>query len=366
VTVLFDHQVFSYQREGGVSRYFAELISGLPGCGVEVGTTFRRTPTRYLLEKFPERYQDWLPGFSFKGKNHLLNAWNKGLSKKGLRTNKWDVFHPTYFDPYFLKILKGRPFVLTIHDMTHERFPDGLSDKDTLPPLKGILAKEAATVIAISESTKKDVVEILHIPESRVVVIPHGNSLLPEKVAPIPLNVPSPFWLYVGGRAAYKNWETALFAFVERQNQFPKDFFIHVGGGSFSESEKAWIHKLGLAEKVFQIQAGEGQLAWLYQNAQGLIYPSKYEGFGLPLVEAMAWGCPVVCSNTSSLPEVGGDAALYFNPEDPHACNLEMTQLDSQNRRSAAVRAGLARAGLFTWEASVRHHAEIYKKVGLQ
>ena len=361
--VLFDHQVFSYQREGGVSRYFAELILGLSVFGIETDTTFRRTTNRYLLERFPERFQGWLGGVSFKGKSHLLNIWNQLISQRKMKTKNWDVFHPTYYNLYFLRHIKDNPFVLTVHDMTHERYPEGLSDAKTTPRNKQILAQRAAAIIVVSECTKEDLIEILQVPLNKIFVIHHGISLTPESIKPVPHTVSEPYWLYVGGRAAYKNWEAAILAFRERQKYSPNEQLVHVGGGTWTDSERVMIKKLNVQNKVFNITATEAQLAWLYQHALGLIYPSKYEGFGLPILEAMAWGCPVICSHSSSLPEVGGEAALYFEPDDVQTCLKNMCALDFAATREKHIQLGLKRSKNFTWKKSLEKHREVYTTV---
>jgi len=318
--VLFDHQVFSYQETGGVSRYFSELYGRLPAFGWKTEAGFRYTVNRYLLER--QATNDFLPFFGnarFKGKTRLLAAWNKTRSIASLGKKAWDVFHPTYYDPYFLPKLSGRPFVLTIHDMIHELFPDAVSDASVVQKNKRCLAGKASLVIAVSEQTKKDVVNILQIDPRKVVVIHHGNALSPDLVVPSRVDIPENYLLYVGGRSTYKNVAVLWQAFATLRKKNPSLWLVHVGGGALQTEEKAQLAKLGVLDYVVQRSVGDQGLAALYQKARCLAYTSLYEGFGLPLVEAMAYGCPVVAANASCLPEIGGAFADYADPSDPES-----------------------------------------------
>jgi len=356
--VLYDHQIFSSQPQGGVSRYFAELVRGLPSLGVGVQTGWDYTANRYLHEANP-RFRDWAPGLRFKGKAHLTGWWNRGASQRALRSSEWDLFHPTYYDPYFLPLLKGRPFVLTIHDMTHELYPEGLSDRGVVPARKRMLANRARLVIAVSENTRADAIRLLGLDPAKVVTVPHGNSLRPGLVVPAKVPADPGYWLYVGTRSGYKNWALVVEALAQRANA--TDRLVMVGGGPLTNAERRQLDLAGLGSRAVQTGASDAELAGWYRGAQALIYPSKYEGFGMPLLEAMAWGCPVVAARASCLPEVGGDAALYFAPE---SCGDLVTQLErlSDPAECQSYRAaGLAREALFGWRQTLAATAAVYQ-----
>jgi len=356
VRVLYDHQVFSYQAQGGVSRYFAELILGLERRGHQAAKGWRFTPSRYLPGA------DLLPSLRFKGKAQLRAFVNAGVSKRALR-GEFDLFHPTYYDPYFLPLLHGRPFVLTLHDMTHELYPEGLKDAATLPARKRLLAAQAACLLAVSENTKADAVRLMGLDPARIVVVPHGNSLRPGTVtAQLPRHE-KPYWLYVGARHGYKDFAVLVKALGRRGAAGRGESLVLVGGGPVSAAEAELLQAHGLAENCTQTDCSEAELAGWYSQALGLVYPSRYEGFGIPLLEAMAWGCPVVAARASSLPEVGGEAALYFEPGNPEDLAAQLERLDSAGTRQALIAAGRAREALFTWDAAVEKTLAVYQSV---
>ncbi len=359
--VVFDHQTFSWQIQGGVSRYFAELLTWLTkqDCSVRVPLAF--TGNRYLHNFDPVRYKDWLQGKNFKGKAYINAFLNQIVSSHALKKNDWDVLHPTYYHPYFIPFLKGRPFVLTIHDMTHELFPDGFSDIRKTPARKASLATMASHIITPSQNTKNDVVRLLKVPEDKISVIPHGNSFRPGAVLPKKPECESGYWLYVGGRDDYKNWNFLILTLRLRANK--TDRLVMVGGGPLSALEKKALFEAGLEGRWQQTNANEAELAGWYQSAKALVYPSKYEGFGLPLLEAMAWGCPAVVANASSLPEVGGSAAVYFDLEKPESLLDCLETMENVSEREACIAAGVLQEKNFSWERSASTTLSVYQKL---
>jgi len=374
VKVLFDHQVFSYQQTGGVSRYFAELFRGLLEFGCQVHAGFRQTVNQYLLNDqgkgiVPTQFSDFLGGRQFKGKNKLLYFLNSMKSRRVLAKSDYDVFHPSYYDPYFLASLGNKPFVLTIHDMIHELFPDTVSDAASVQLRKRLLAEKAAAVIAVSEHTRQDIIRILGLPAEKVHVIYHGNSLAPEYVKADPsvvqgLALKGPYMLYVGGRSGYKNVSVVWESLFKLQAEFPGLHLVHVGGGGFSGEERATLDGLNIQHLVHHTGASDAQLAGLYLDAQALVYPSRYEGFGLPLLEAMAWGCPVIAAQASCLSEIGGDAAQYVDPENVSDWILAIRDLLNMTtpQRSAVQEKGLQRAQQFNWKDCVHKTIDVYRK----
>lgn len=359
--VLYDHQIFSSQPQGGVSRYFTELLKGASLQGVETQAAWSYTCNRYLQEWNSLRFHDWWPTVEFKGKAHLTGLLNQPVSRRALSSSSWDVFHPTYYDPYFLPLLRGRPFVLTIHDMTHERFPQGLSDRRFLPGRKRLLAKNATKIIAVSENTRQDAVAFLGLAPDKVVVIPHGNSLRPGNVTPVQPATREAYWLYVGARGEYKNWNRVVEALSLRAN--PTDRLVLVGGGPLSEGEHRTLSRLGLATRTIQTTATDAELAGWYQGARALLYPSLYEGFGMPLLEAMAWGCPVVAARASCLPEIGGEAVLYFDPQSAADLASRLAELQDPQLREGLVAAGRVRETSYQWEQTVTKTICVYEEV---
>lgn len=355
--VLYDDQVFSYQTHGGVSRYFAELITGLGDRGHEAARGWRFSPNQYLPGP------DLFGSFRFKGKAAVREQVNRFVARRAL-AKTWDVFHPTYYDPYFLSALKGRPFVLTIHDMTHELFPETLPDADRVLVRKRLLAEKAARVIAVSENTKADAVRLLGLDPARVTVVPHGNGLRPGVVEPMTTEVSPPYWLYVGSRKEYKDFAVVVAALKIREAGRRGEGLVLVGGGALTTAEAKLLDEAGLAGRVLQTDCSEAELAGWYAGALALVYSSRYEGFGMPLLEAMAWGCPVVAARSSCLPEVGGAAALFFTPSDPLSLAVLLERVLDPMVRTGLVEAGRVREAEFTWDRAVEATLQVYREVG--
>ncbi len=370
--VLFDHQVFSWQTYGGISRYFAEQMRGLHALGQEVFLPERFFSENVYLRESPAFQRKSLTSFSFKGKKMLQNVLGRRASLKAIREKRPDVFHPTYFDPYFLRTLKNRsiPFVLTVHDMIHEIYGHGSQSFFSLDAQvienKRILAEKAAAVIAVSENTRLDLLRFYpQIDPGKVHVIHHGNSIFPSHSLTPRKNITTPYLLFVGQRKAYKNfaWMVEQIADLLRSE---KDLhLVCVGGSAFDEAESTQLARLGIAQRVHYLTVdSDAELAGMYQQAACFIFPSQYEGFGIPALEAFACGCPVVLNRASSLPEVGGEAASYFDEENPGSLDTAVRRvLKDDVFRKIMVERGLEQAKHFTWEQSAAKHLKVYQFV---
>ena len=251
------------------------------------------------------------------GTNQDRTTKNRNLCLQAIRTGDFDLFHPTYYDPYFLSDLKDKPFVLTVYDLIHERlsgeFPDLQQD---VAEQKILLMEKSEKIIAISKNTKRDLVEIYGIPEEKVAVIYLGCSqLIGTKPPKDKLTAPNRYILFVGHRASYKNFDKLLNAVAPLLESDPELFLVCAGGKPLKPVETKKMVKLGIRGQVLQYQVKDQGLAELYRRALFFVFPSRYEGFGLPILEAFSSRCPVVLSNTSSMPEIAGEAALYFDPE---------------------------------------------------
>ncbi len=371
MTVLYDNQAFCIQEYGGLSRYFAELIAGLQQDETIRSVYSTLWTNNYYLQQKRLAERTLLAGWSFRGRRKLINELNKWHDIWQLRHRQYDLFHATYYDPYFLTHLpRQTPFVITFHDMIHEKFADrfpNLAQDVAVVNAKRKLASRASRLIAISESTKQDVVELLQVDPDKIDVVHHGNSL---SLKPLPDSLVStagpargrPYLLYVGMRIGYKNWSGLVNAIhpIVKQEQIQ---LICVGGGSFSRDEQEMLHTLGIEKWVVQQNASDFELSQLYRQAVAFIFPSLYEGFGIPILEALACGCPCLLSNSSSFPEVAGDAALYFNPDDPDSIRATLqTALSDQALRERLILQGWQRVKQFTWSAMRQKTADVYRK----
>jgi glycosyltransferase involved in cell wall biosynthesis len=380
--ILYDYQAFSYQNYGGVSRYYFELISRLGGNGISFELPAMYSTNHYARKlkssaMIHSRYygsSDW-PAVNFackmalKAKYGDVGSFNKMSSQKMIAKGDFDVFHPTNFDPYFLKHIGNKPFVLTIYDMIHELYPDHFDRDDPTSLRKKILAEKAAKVIAISNNTKKDILRFIDIDESKVQVIHLGNPLDPGESGPGPSNanlssLPERYLLFVGTRDKYKNFGFFVESIHGMLKSDPRMEIVCVGGGAFSTEETAFLRKHGIDRRVRQYTVDDSTLAGLYKRAVGLVFPSRYEGFGIPVLEAFACGCPAIISNTSSLPEVGGDAAAYFDPDDMRSIRdaIEKVACDEELRKNMVSR-GFEQLKKFSWDKTVSETVSVYKGV---
>jgi glycosyltransferase involved in cell wall biosynthesis len=365
IKVLFDHQKFSEQKYGGISRIFAHLVGGIKKSDEFASKLGVLYADNYYIKDEPQPLNNALGRFLLK-KAKRAYKWNKWYSKYLIKKNDFDVFHPTYFHPYFLKHI-NKPYVLTVHDMIYERLPDYFPLTDPLPGWKKETVQRAAGVIAISESTKRDLVELLKVPEDKVTVIHHGID--PDAALNIEVvqGLPSQYLLFVGERGNYKNFFRYINCCGKLAVEYPNLHFVFAGGGKFQASDSAFIERLNLTGKCTQLNATDAQLNYLYQNAAFFVFPSLYEGFGLPLLEAFKAGCAVASSNTSCFPEIGGDAVCYFDPMDEQNM-LEAFKLllDKPDQKAAYIEKGTERVKLFSLQKQIDATLALYKKVAQQ
>lgn len=378
--VLFDHQAFTMQRYGGVSRCFLELYRHFPE-DVKVDIGLDETVNAYLKELsighpygyFQENFicsrhfpfkellfkvYKRVCGFRFYGDKY---AYNRYVSIQKLKKGDFDVFHPTFFDDYFLPYLNGKPFVLTIHDMIPELYPQYFdAEKDMQILGKRKLAPLASAIIAVSETTKKDVVRILGVPKEKVHVVYHGSEHI--KSCATKAKSGKPYILYVGARTIYKDFKL----FAEKITEVLKrhsELRVICTGVPFSDEEKEQFTRLGVRERfVHKWVKSDEEFASLYHNAKVFVYTSEYEGFGIPILEAYSADCPVLLNNTSCFPEIAGDAAVYFT-FDNLAEQLDYVLTLSTEERERLVLRQRERLEMYSWEKSAEKLRGIYESV---
>jgi glycosyltransferase involved in cell wall biosynthesis len=350
---------------GGISRYFYELVCELNETkSMECEIPLLISNNHYISQKDIVRHLNFLPKKIFRGQHRIFNFINRVYSNSRLKKQNFDVFHPTYYDTYFLENLNDKPFVLTVHDMIHEKFCEMFPLGDKTRAQKKILAGKATKIIAISHSTKNDLINLLGIEESKIEVVYHGHSILPRKNINPRFDIPKKYLLFVGSRGGYKNFDRFIISAADILTQEKNLYIFCAGGGQFSNKEMCRFFELGIEKQVLQHNINDEDLAYLYKYALAFVYPSLYEGFGIPILESFACNCPVICSDTSSLPEISKDAAKYFNPSDEESIRNAILQVLSNNDiRQTLSTKGKKRLAKFSWEITAEKTKKIYESI---
>lgn len=364
IRILYDHEFFNIFGYSGASRYFHELIRR-----VAVAEGFRASvfmgfhPEGFgLIERDPARFERLFarrrPAIPKTAR--AFNRLNDFLFPLFARPARPDLLHQTYYRPC-LPGFRGKR-VVTVHDMTYELMPGLFPAGDPYAREKARAVERADGIVAISESTKRDLMAILKVPEDKIRVVHHGNSLTADP-GPEP-RLREPYLLYVGQRAPHKNFGTLLEAYGGTPGVHRALRLHCFGGGPFTEAELAAARRLGVDSRLSQSSGPDEVLANLYRFARALVYPSRYEGFGFPVLEAMGYGCPVILSDTSSLPEVAGEAGAYFRPDDRAALAKLLEKVaDDEAWREELSRKAKVQAARFSWERCAAETTAFYRQV---
>ncbi|MDO4931324.1 MAG: glycosyltransferase family 1 protein [Prevotellaceae bacterium] len=384
--ILYDSQGFDMQRHGGVSRCFVELSKHLPS-GINAVFSVVETNNVYLnnigIPISGTLYNRFPLGKDNKVKNVLyklyyntvywnIKNWDSNPqlnvleSIKQIKKGDYDIFHPTFFSPYFLPYLrKDKPLVLTVHDMIVELFPNYYPPTDSQLIWKKILIPKADHIITVSERTKCDLQKLFNVPENKISVIYHGS----DQTKYIPSDkgiIDGEYLLYVGDRWLYKNFGRFVKAVAPILNKH-KELSVVCTGSPFNYDEIQLLKEQGVYERFIQMFIKSDQeFLDLYHYAVTFVYPSEYEGFGIPILEAYKADCPVMLNNASCFPEIAGDAAIYFNMNDEESDfedKFETLYHLNSNERENLLRKQRQRLSLYTWEKSAQQLADVYKKL---
>ena len=363
IKVVYDYQVFWWQKHGGISRYICELAKHISESeDFDVKILAMAYETEYLKKLEPSLVLGFpVPQIPKTGK--IRKAINGGLSKIWLQNNPPNIIHETYYSTESLAP-QNTTVVTTVYDFLHEKFSESFPGYRTSKE-KVESVKRADHVICISENTKKDLIEILDVEPKKVSVVHLGVSYNFGGNNQGDVKKTHPYIFYVGARGAYKNFQRLLQAYAG-SNRLKDSFnLVCFGGGSLSSEELSLINALGLPrDKVLHVSGNDATLADFYQGASVFVYPSLYEGFGIPPLEAMMLGCPVACSNTSSMPEVVGNAAELFDPAEPESIADALEKvLYSTERVNNLVKLGKERVKLFSWQKCAEKTRLVYSSL---
>jgi glycosyltransferase involved in cell wall biosynthesis len=365
--IVYNSQIFQWQEYGGISRYFANLIQRV-ACEEQVVVLASLSINKYLTE-LP---QDLVKGIALPWRTprgaRILENIGSAIDRMVLPGIAPDILHETYY-AYRSVGPASMPTVLTVHDMTHERFKDYFSNKDDTINRKKAAVSRASHVICISENTRRDLIELHDVDPEKVSVIYQGyeglNGRVDSGYGVLTEEQSRPYILYVGDRSEYKNCKSLLRAYAS--STWLRDNFriVCFGGGPFRTDELDLLQKLEIkSDQIAQMGGGDDVLASYYKNAAAFVYPSLYEGFGIPPLEAMALGCPVICSNTSSIPEVVGDAGEYFDPLEIESIRTSIEKvLQSSESRNELVQRGYSQCKEYSWDRCASETLEIYRRL---
>jgi len=367
--VLYDYQAFS-QRYGGVSRYFYELISRVARFEDMSVSLFQGFHVScYPFEKCARDLARWaglrVPNLPKTGRfrGFVNRKWLEHILAGSVGVSQ--VYHPTYYRPlhHHIPELRKRKLVITVYDMIHEiYFARTRPDHETIVH-KRIMVEEADAVLAISHQTKRDLIAILDVDPNIVFVTPLASSIQgPVQAQLLPAQITRPFLLYVGDRGGYKNFELLLRAYLQSPDIRKEVDLVCFGSRGFNPAERALIREHSAIGLVKHVTGDDNVLAALYQAAFALIYPSLYEGFGLPALEAMTLGCPVITTRCGAIPEVVGEAGIYFDESDVESLQASIRKLMTDDRlRSQRIEAGMLRAKRFSWDRTAVLTAQVYR-----
>jgi glycosyltransferase involved in cell wall biosynthesis len=361
--VVYDEQIFAVQTHGGISRYLCEIAPRVASRGEMDVTVLAPLYVNSYLRNYTgvlsvRKVGIFVPKLPKTGR--IIRFVSSALARQMMPRLLPTVIHQTYYAP--VHDSRAARVVLTVHDMNHEMLPEFTNDSASREQ-KHSAIRRADHVICVSENTKRDLLRFVNLDPAKISVIHHGATAL--NAAPLPIFTSKPYLLFVGPRLGYKNFDRFLTAYASSKLLRENFLLTCFGGGAFSRFERARMAQLGLPpERVIHVAGDDAVLAAYYANAAAFVYPSLYEGFGIPILEAMTRGCPVACSNRSSFPEVAGSAASFFDPEsiDSIAWTVE-TLVSSEERRAALIVAGRRRAQAFTWERCASETEQVYKSL---
>jgi len=339
-----DGIIFSLQRYGGISVYFHELVRSLAALNIK---------TDLLIDGISlQNIEAPQPAISVHSRNSRILERYRDCSV----LDSTSIFHSSY---YRRPNRVETPMVLTVYDFVYERYIKGIRSRMHTYQ-KNNAIKRANAVICISESTRQDMLHYIgEIPGQLVQVIHCGvsNEFIPtEKDANV-----NPYILFVGQRSGYKNFELILRAMT----YLPELKLYCVGGGPLLDGELSVVSQ-NVRQRVLHIGYVDNKaLNVLYNNALCLVYPSKYEGFGIPVIEAMRAGCPVVSSACSAVMEVGGGALIVVDGDDPKVMAQGVERALGSDR-SHLIEKGFSIAANYSWEMTHKKTIDVYQNLRVQ
>lgn len=363
LNILFDYQIFSIQRAGGISNYFYNLAENLLKQGTNVTIFSPLHRNQYLKLSKADIFGlnvNYIPGKL----NFLINRINHFITKKYLKKNaKIDIVHETYFSHLYPERNKKKR-ICTIYDLIHEKFPSYFPNSREISKQKEKLILRSDHIICISENTKNDVINYFGVDPKKITVTLLASSLKNTNVDIFHKKLKK-YILFVGSRKGYKNFKSLVCAYSKShflKNNYKIALF---GGEKFGNEDLEVLKHFNLdLDNFWIIDEKKYSLDYIYSNVSLLVYPSIYEGFGLPILEAMSCGCPVLSSSGGSKIEVGGKHLYYYHPFDVDKLkNLIEKILSSESIQKSQILYGFERVKNFSWKKCALETQIVYSKV---
>ena len=358
--IMYDYQCFLRQKYGGISRYYYEIYKRIKGTN-DINLPVIGSQNYYFSTDLKQH------DYGSKIALLFMRVFNACYSRMYLAFNgrKIDILHPTYYVAY--KKRNKPKLVVTVHDMIHEIFWSNSADKGIQFSIKNKASsvRMADHIITVSENTKKDLLKYFpDLDEKKISVIYHGYNDYSNVPSIDMKNRFGKYILFVGARGDYKNFDTFIRAASDVLKKYSDISVICTGGGEFTSEETSLLNCLGITDKVTQISATDDELINLYRDAMCFVFPSLYEGFGIPILEGFASGCPVLLSDSSCFPEIGGDAALYFDGNSREDIASKIIQvLEDEALRKDLIAKGYVQMKKFSWDTAAQKTLDIYGKV---
>ena len=359
--IALDHTIFLMQPYGGISRYFYCLLKELIENKIDIKVISALHKNKFL-KSLSGKYTSgiYLPNYPLLD---VLERYNNFNFNRYIRDNSTNIIHDTYYTSNIKKPLKTKK-VITVHDLIHEKFQNFYRNAENEIDKKKKSFVDCDHFICVSNNTKKDLLQYYDIEKSKISVIYHGANHLSKKLDKIYLKTNDPYILFVGKRAKYKNFIFLLKTYAKSMKLMKNFKIVCFGGDSFNKNEIKLIDKLKIGKNIIHVKGNDELLGTYYFYARALISPSLYEGFGLNIIEAMSFNCPVICSNIDVFREICKENAIYFDPynEDELLNNLENYLFKDNFLKNLSLNAN-DNAKKFTWKKNSTDTINVYKEL---